>query len=110
MRALLTLILSCGILLAADDWVVGEFDKLDQLHIELDEEGFMVRIQGPPEVLAQFVECYFDNISDQYRLQPKYRKIVEREMNKAREKGKVSIALYRDNSYNAFGETTGWRY
>ena len=80
MRALLTLILSCIILLAADDWVVGEFEKLDQLHIEIDDGEFIAKVSGPPKVVAEFIECYFDNISDQYRLQPKYRALVEKEM------------------------------
>jgi hypothetical protein len=107
--SIIVLIFGC-LALGADDWVVGEFNKLDQLHIEIDDAGFMAKVSGPPKVVAEFVECYFDNISDQYRLEPKFRRVVEKEMKKAEEKGRVSIALYRDHSYNAFHETTGWKY
>lgn len=103
------LIFSC-LALSADDWVVGEFERLDELHIEIEDSGFMARVSGPPKIVAEFVECYFDNISDQYRLESKYRIIVEKEMKKAKENGRVSIGLYKDHSYNAFHETTGWKY
>jgi hypothetical protein len=101
-------VFSSSLVFGGDDWITGKFDRLDQLTIEIDSGGFVAKVSGPPKVLAEFVETYFDNISDQYRLQPKYRAIVEKEMGRAMEKDRIAIGLYREVSCRAFDETTGY--
>jgi hypothetical protein len=90
---------------AADDYVVGKYEHIDKLTIEYDT--WSARVSGDGKHVAGFIEAFYDNISENYRKNPKLRDQVLEQMEKAKKSGHKGFNLYHDEYWIAFQDTTG---
>lgn len=105
MKTLLFLIAFSVPCFATDDYVMGKYNHLDKLIIEGDE--WQMEVSGEGKYVAEFLEIYYDNISENYRTNPILRKKVLEQMEKAKKEGKKSFFFKEDKYWQAFQTTSG---
>lgn len=90
---------------AADDYILGKYEHVDKLTIQY--HTWYASVEGEGKYVAGFIETFYDNLSENYRTNPKLRKLVLQQMEDAKKSGKKGFNLTHDHYWIAFDETTG---
>lgn len=102
-KLLITILLIPTLTFAADDYIIGQYEYVHKLTIIRNKVS--AQVTGEGKYVAGFVEKFYDNLSDNYRNDPKLRQYVLRYIELAEKTDTMGFNLKDPRLLNAFNDT-----